>query len=152
MDDRTKIILGAVVGLAVLITAGVLFYSWRIGGTGIIRAVGVKVYGDADQTFEISAIDWGNVTAGDVKAFDLWIENDKNTIVTLTMALENWVPVQANDYLTIGWNYAGNELYPSETVAVTLTMTVADNAQDFLIIRPGGDFAFDIVLTAQGQR
>ena len=152
MDDRTKLMLGAALAVGIVITAAVLIAEWRIGGSGTIIGIGLEVYSDAGLTSQLAAISWGNVTAGDVIAYDMWILITENSPATLAMSLENWQPSEASQYISMGWDYAGNVVNPGQSLKVRLTMTLADNALDFLILAPDGEFAFDIVLTAMGQR
>jgi hypothetical protein len=130
----------AVVVLNVLV-AGLLIAYNTINTTGSVKGVGVGVYWDADCTNSVDSIDWGFLEPGDTDDVTIYIKNEGNIPVVLSMTTENWVPASASDYITLTWNLEGDVL-PSDSVAqAVLTLSVSSEISEVT------SFSFDIVIT-----
>jgi hypothetical protein len=77
------------------------------------------------------------------KSLTLCIRNEGNLAVTLSKTLANCNPSSLQSYLTLNWNYGGQTIIPSATLAVTLSLTVASNTP------ATSSFGFDTIITAQ---
>jgi hypothetical protein len=89
------------------VTYAVLSAQGKIGSSGRIIAIGVKVTAGATATRQISVINNGTIP------------------ITLSMSSGDWVPLIAQQYLTITWNYAsGTVLQPGTSQTVTITINV----------------------------
>src|SRR3990170_1817058 len=66
--------------------------SKTIPNVGSLRTVGVGVYFDAALTNKVSSIDWGALDLGSNKNVTVYIRNEGNSAVSLTMNPANWVP------------------------------------------------------------
>jgi len=143
MVNRNQAIAIGVFGVTVLAVAvAVLLVSQvRIQGTGVIRAVGVKVYGDDGLTKEVSAVDWGAIDVGGQSTVTLWIKSNSTVPVTLSLKTEEYNPILAGQYLTLSWSYNGAQLLRGQSVAIDLTLQVSPDIHDVT------DFSFVTVIS-----
>jgi hypothetical protein len=142
LSTNQKIILGAAVVTAVIVTAVVLYTVWTIHNVGRIKAIGVGIYWNSEATQECKSIDWGTIGAGEVVSVTLYAKNVKNVPFTMTLNTSNWEPTIAGQYLNLGWTYNGAVINPNEVVKFDLTLTVDVNIEGV------DNFSFDINIKA----
>jgi hypothetical protein len=139
--------------LAILAVAAVLFscsaaallsYTARIGGSAQIKTVGVGVYSDAAKTIPVSSIDWGMLDPGQSKTVSVYISNNGNVPLNLTMRTENWQPAAAANYISLAWNDNGSQLPAGSVRQIAFTLSV--NAS----ITGIQTFTFDSVIVGSG--
>ena len=123
---------------------GILEATRTVGGSGIVKAVGVGVYWDAGCTNNATSIDWGMVEPGSAKNVTIYVKNEGNIDVTLSLNATNWSPENALGYMTLSWNYGGQSISPGEVIQVTLTLAVSSDTQGIT------SFSFDIIITGTG--
>jgi hypothetical protein len=104
----------------------------------------IGVYQDVSFTNRASTINWGTLDLGATKIYSIYIRNEGNTALTLSMSPSNWNPSTASSYLSITWNYNGQAINPNEYVRVTLTLTVSESIAGI------SNFSFDINLVGTG--
>jgi hypothetical protein len=142
-----KTAIGAIIGTAAIglfltmLTAGVLTSSQSVQSSGTITAVNVGVYSDSGCTQNLTSIDWGTLAPGNSTSRTIYIQNTGTIPVTLSMATSNWVPSNANTYLTLTWNRANYVLNPNTSVSATLTLTASSSAGAITT------FSFNIIIT-----
>ena len=74
-----------VISTSVLVS-GLLSANQRVQVSGMITSINVGVYSDAQTTTLLSAIDWGLVTPGEATTKTVYIKNEGN--IPLTLSLE----------------------------------------------------------------
>ncbi len=142
-----KTAIGATIALAsiglflTMLTAGVLTSSQSVQSNGSITAVNVGVYSDIGCAQNLTSIDWGVLPPGNSTSMMIYIKNTGNVPETLSMATSNWVPSNANTYLTLTWNRANYVLSPNTSVNATLTLTASSGAGALTT------FSFNIIIT-----
>jgi hypothetical protein len=104
----------------------------------------IGVYQDVAFTNRASTINWGTLDLGATKTYSIYIRNEGNTALTLSMSPSNWNPSTASSYLSITWDYNGQAINPKEYVRVTLTLTVSESIAGI------SNFNFDINLVGSG--
>lgn len=80
---------------------GALVAKRIISSVGNIKAVGVGVYSDSGCTIPVSYIDWGFLEPGSSKQFTVYVKNEGNVPIRLSMEVDNWNPSSASNYLTL---------------------------------------------------
>jgi hypothetical protein len=106
------------------VTYAVLSASGKIGSSGRIIALGVKVTAVGSNQ-DLTNIDWGDLTAGATATRQITVINNGTVPITLSMSAGDWIPLIAQQYLTITWNYAsGTILQPGASQTVTITINV----------------------------
>jgi len=115
-----------------------------IQGTGSIKGMGFGIYWDQQCTAATSSLDWGLLEPGSSTDFTLYLRNEGNSALTLSMASENWSPANATDYLTLTWNREGQQVNPDEVLKFVITLTVSADIQNI------DSFSFDITISGTG--
>ena len=99
----------------------------------------IDVYGDAACTQVISSVGWGEIEAGSSKTRVVYVKNNGDDGVSLSLLTENWDPVGASNYLQLSWDYDGSTIVSGEVRQITLVLSVSSSAG-------GLSFSFDIVI------
>jgi hypothetical protein len=140
--------LAPIILILILLVAGVgigyavLQFVYRITSTGTVQTIGVQIKDDNGNL--ITAIDWGTLTPGATKDFHVFAINNGTVPITLTLTTENWSPTNAQNHISLTWDYLGGTINPGASLPIILTLTV--NAD----ISGISSFSFGIVITAQG--
>lgn len=142
MQKATIGTLMVVAVMSVVLSAfGALVATQRITNTGNITAIGVGVYSDSACTNVLSSIGWGTLNPGTATNYTLYVKNNGNIPVTLTMTTGNWTPASASSNITLAWNRQNYALSSGAVVQAVLTLTVASGISGIT------DFSFDITIT-----
>ena len=136
-------VLLSIVALTVF-ASGFMQSSVRIVGRGTVKAVGVGVFWDSNCTNPVSFIDWGMVEPSSMNNVTVYVRNEGNVAASISLATENWNPSNASDYMTLSWNYDGQQLNPQEVAQVTVTLNVSSSVQGI------ESFSFDIIISISG--
>jgi hypothetical protein len=100
----------------------------------------IDVYGDAACTQVISSVGWGEIEAGSSATRDIWVKNNGDDSVSLSLLTENWNPSGASNYIQLSWDYDGGTIVSGEVRQITLTLSVSSSASGI------DGFSFDIVI------
>jgi hypothetical protein len=96
----------------------------KIGSSKRIIAIGVKVSAVGSNQ-DLTNIDWGDLAAGATATRQICVINNGTIPTTLSMSAGDCVPLIAQQYLTITWNYtSGTVLQPGASQTVTVTINV----------------------------
>jgi len=106
-----------------------------------IVTIGVGVYWDKDCTNLVSSIEWGTLGPGAKEDKTVYVRNEGNSTITLSLATRNWNPVNASDFISLSWNYRGETISPNEVLRITLTLSISLNIKGIT------SFSFEIVIT-----
>ena len=125
-------------------TVTALVSRLTISNTGRMKTIGVGVYLDSACTDVVSTIDWETVEPGSSKNVTVYIRNEGNSVSTLSINATNWNPPSASNYMSLSWDYGGQQLSPNQVIQVTLTLTISSAIQDI------SSFTFDITISSTG--
>jgi len=124
---------------------GLLTNTLTLTGLGSVKTVNISAYWDSSCTSAVSTMNWGAVEPGLSTSRIIYLKNEGNAPVTLSLATTNWNPSSAENYTSIGWNYSeGQQIGAGKVIQVTLTLTMSSNMSRV------GSFTFDIVITGTG--
>lgn len=115
-----------------------------IGNVGSVKAIGVGVYSDENCTSEVSFIDWGMLEPGSSENVTVYIRNEGNSVASLSMETSNWSPSNASNYITLSWDYEGQNIDIDDVIKVTFTLSVSPDISGIT------SFSFDIVVMGSG--
>jgi hypothetical protein len=74
---------------------------------------------------DLQSIEWGDLTAGSTATRQISVINNGTIPITLSMSVGDWVPLIAQQYISITWNYAsGTVLQPGASQTLTMTINV----------------------------
>lgn len=127
----------------VIVTYGVSG-SYILRSTGSIKTMGVGVYSDSGCTQALTTVDWGVADPGSTKQVTIYIRNESNVPVTLSLTTSNWNPANAANYMSLSWNYNGQAIGVNQVIQVTLSLTISPNIQGITT------YSFDIVISTVG--
>jgi len=151
MESKEKIVLGAAVALVFYTLALTVFgpvvlsavtSNKTLTNSGSVTGVGVGIYSDLACTNPVSSINWGTIDPGSNVNKTIYVKNEGNTAVTLSIATSNWNPAIASSYLTLTWDYGGQTLTANQVLRTRLTLTASSS------ITGVTNFSFDITITA----
>lgn len=132
------------VGLLNVAATGDLFGSISLSNVGTVKAIGVRVYWDSSCGDPVGSIDWGLVEPGTTKNVTVYIRNEGSAPVTLSRATDNWNPSDAQNYMSLAWDYGGQVISVDGGVQVTLSLSVSEAIEGITT------FSFDIVIIGSG--
>jgi len=115
-----------------------------ISNEGEVKGIGVGIYWNQSCTTEVSSINWGIIEPGSGKNVTVYIRNEGNSAVSLTMNVSNWNPSNASDYIDLSWNYQGQIINVNDVLEVVFTLVVSTEIQGIT------SFSFDIVVIGSG--
>jgi hypothetical protein len=140
-----KITMGSILAIAILgmvvAVQGALVATRTISNVGSLKAAGVGVYWDSSCTSAVSSINWGVLDPGSTKQVKVYIKNEGNAPLKLSMVVSNWNPSSASRYITLTWNLEGYLLNSASVVSAVLTLSVSSSVSGIT------NFSFDITIS-----
>jgi len=97
----------------------------NIQTTGQIESIGLKVYGDSNLTNELTEINWGVRNPGSVMPVTMYIYNDGTEPIHCTIETSEWIPTNADEVMSITWNYDGTIIMPQGVEQVIVSLVVS---------------------------
>jgi len=131
----------AAIALVAVSVLALLVVQWTMRGTGSIKGVGLGVYWDQSCTNPATSLDFGRLEPGSSKDFALYLRNEGNSDITLSMTAENWNPANAAEVMTLTWNREGQKANPDQIMNLVITLFVSQDVQDIK------DFSMDIIIS-----
>jgi hypothetical protein len=133
-----------VFNILIYTTVSVSMFSTTIGSGGTVKTVNVGVYWDEGCSDPVSYLDWGVVEPGSQKDLTIYIKNEANVPVTLSLGTVSWDPVEASSYITLSWDYSDQLLELDASIEVTLTLSISSSLHDI------DNFNFGVVIAGSG--
>lgn len=115
-----------------------------ISNVGSLKTIDIEAYWDENLTNRVNGINWGLLEPGDQKSFSIYLHNEGNSAVTLSMSTSNWNPSAAATYLTLSWDYNAQTIEADKNLQVTLTLNVSADITGIT------NFSFDIIVVGTG--
>jgi len=106
-----------------------------------VSSFGLGIYWGQDCTDAVSSIEWGRVDPGLNVNKIVYLRNEGNIALKLSLSTVNWEPSSASSYITLAWNYEGQTINPNQVVQVRLTLSVSASISGIT------NFGFDIYIT-----
>ena len=103
-------------------------------------AIEIDVYTDAGCTDIMTIVDWGEITAGGSSQVEVFVKNNGQTDVVVSLLTENWSSQTAYNYMSVSWDYGGSVIEPGEVINVNLVLSVDEYCPALT------GFGFDIVI------
>ena len=125
--NRRKIILIAVyISTLIFLGAitGILDPSKNIVQANTVNGIGAGIYWDQTCIDTTTSFDWGNIQAGSSKTIRIYIRNEDNLPVLLSLSTSNWNPSISADYMSLKWNYSGQILKLNEVIPLQITLAI----------------------------
>ena len=135
----------AIAFLVVLLVLSILTLSTTLNGTTSVSAIianEVGVYWDINCNNPVHQVDWGILNPGSVRDEPVYVQGEGAEPTYLNLSTTNWDPPNADDYITLRCNYAGQKIDPYDDV-LQLTLTIDISRY----IKGISNFSFDILLS-----
>jgi len=126
------------------LTFAVMQWTRRIPASATVKTIGIGVYTDPDCILPVTEIDWGTIEPGEETNVSVYIKNESNVPVTLTMHTEDWSPANASLFIHFSWDYDSQEIALDGSKPVVFVLTVDTD------ISGVQSFAFTIVIVGSG--
>jgi hypothetical protein len=107
-----------------------------------VTGIGVGIYGDSSCTNTTRSLNWGEISPNSNNNLTIYVRNEGNSAVSLRLTAVNWNPSNASSYMSLNWNYSGQNLKTNEVIPIKLTLTVSPSINDIT------DFSFDTIITS----
>lgn len=127
---------------------GTLVATHTVPNTGNIRvstpspSVQLGIYSDSACQTVLSSVTWGTLDPGGASSQTIYLRNEGNVPVTLSMSAGNWTPSSVQSYFTLTWNRSGYVLAVGSVVQAVLTLNVSASISGIT------SFSFDITISA----
>lgn len=96
----------------------------RVSG---VTTIGVGVYSGVNCAQPVTSINWGTLSAGSTKNTIVYVRNEAQQLISLTMSTQSWSPSNASSYIRITWDYSGQVMNPNSVLKVTLMLSVSSS-------------------------
>jgi hypothetical protein len=141
---RRKVILAAICILTIVVLGiiiGVLGSSKTIVYASSVNGLGAGIYWDQACTNRTLSLNWGPIEAGSNNTLTVYIKNEGNSAVSLSLETSNWTPSASLGYMSLNWNYSGQVLSVDQAIPLELTLTVSPTISGIT------NFSFDTTIT-----
>ena len=115
--------------------------SQTLSSTGSIQiqtTADIGIYADSGCTTPLTGLPWGTLQPGGSQTYDVYIKNEGDTPLILSLQTSGWTPANAENYLDLSWNYNGAPIGADAVVHVTFTLTVDASIEGIT------SFSFDV--------
>jgi hypothetical protein len=109
-------------------------------GTLVTPSDQLGVYADSSCTQRLTAIDWGDLAAGEQKTSVVFLRNLGNVSFVLQLNVMNWTPTYLSDHVMVSWDYQEQVLAADDILRVVFTIVVSPDLENV------GSFSYDLVL------
>jgi hypothetical protein len=145
MEPRVQAV--TIVAITVLAAIGVAVFallsaSQTIPQNARMSTIGVRVYWDSSCDQEVSFISWGLLSPGETDDVEIYVVNEGNTDIALSMTTDNWTSTTASNYITVEWDRESYVLGSESSIHADLTLSVSPDISQVV------GFSFDILITA----
>lgn len=112
----------------VLLPMTIIYSVTSIHQAEILRASALITSGSVQAFFDVNcenvanSLDWGTLSPGQTRSIEVYIRNYGNQGVTLNLETTNWSPTDAEQKMSLSWDYMGHVLYPNQVQPVTLEL------------------------------
>jgi len=106
-----------------------------------VEGIGVGIYWNQACTNVTHSLNWERMNAGSANNLTVYIRNEANSAVKLSLGTTNWTPSTSSDYISLNWNYSGQVLSIGQLIPLELTLTVSPTINEIT------DFSFNTIIT-----
>jgi hypothetical protein len=133
-----------VVALMTIFAVTFLFPTTRVPNVSAVESVNsVGVYWDAKCENRVYSLDWGKLSPGSTRKFNLYVRNESNETMMLDLLTENWSPLIAAQNISVSWDYHGHPIYENQVILTELALSVSPEINEVK------SFSFDIVIDGE---
>jgi len=119
--------------LILIVVTGIMVYAFRnrtIGNNGVVKTYGLNVYWDSNCITEVTNFDWGFVDSGELYNFTVYIRNEGNQPLNLSLSTYDWNSIEAETFINQTWSCEGYILNEDETIDTLVVLTIDGNIEN----------------------
>jgi len=132
-----------IVGLSVLTPLTPLTGEYMIRSTASLQTPPeVEVYWDITTLELVTEIPWGELEPNETKSITVYTKNAGNTDFTCYVTTVEWTPTNAEDYITLDWDFGNSPLKVGRIRTTLLTLRISEDITGII------NFNFSIIITA----
>ena len=88
----------------------------------------------------MSSLTWGEIEAGKSSTLRIYVKNNGDASVVLSLATDNWNSKDSKDNMSLSWDYTGSKIQPNEVRAINLILNVNPDCPEL------SSFGFDVII------
>jgi len=112
--------------------------------TGLIKSISVGVYWDVNCTIQVGGIDWGIMEPGENITREVYLINEGNAEVVLSIWAANWSSPEVEEFMDFSSDYQDDQVVIADKIPLKLILHVSPEIRDI------ETFGFDIVIETRG--
>ncbi|UCE29579.1 MAG: hypothetical protein JSV85_02345 [Candidatus Bathyarchaeota archaeon] len=124
-----------------ILASGLLSGNRTIYNQGNVNTIGVGVYWDSACTNNVSSINWGSLEPGSNVDRTVYVQNEGNVPMTLSLTEGNWDPTSASTHISLDWDREGSVIDAGSVLQTVLTLSVSSEVDGIT------SFSFDLTIT-----
>jgi len=140
---KLLIMLAIVNAILIANTASTQFVVFR--NTAIVKSINIGVYWDVDCASSVEGIDWGIIEPGENKTVDVYVRNEGNSELVLSIWAANWSSPQVEYYMNFTSEYQDQSISVDGVMPVALILSLSRDVRDITA------FSFDVIIETQGS-
>ena len=111
---------------------------------GLVISVSVGVYWDVNCTNDVEGIDWGPVEPGEKITREVYLRNEGNAEVVLSIWAANWSSPEVEEFMGFSSDYQDQPVGIADKIPLKLILHLSPEIKDI------ETFGFDIVIETRG--
>jgi len=122
-----------------------LIGSLELSATSLatVEAASLSVYWDENCTRKVDLIDWGSLSPGSSEIVNVYLRNERNARIRLSLTTTDSEPPQAFGHISLSWNYTGEMMKPNDVVPIAFDLSLSPYASEVTT------FSFSIVISSE---
>ena len=133
-----------VMTLLTMFAATFLFPITRVPNVSAIETENaVGVYWDKNCENRVQSVNWGKLSPGSTRKFNIYVRNECNESLILNILTENWSPLIAAQNISVSWNYPGHPIYENQVILTELELSISPKINEVT------SFNFDILIDSK---
>lgn len=139
MDDIWK--LGLII-ICICFASAIALWDPRSLLDGGSSPITPKNVGNVLISLNVSSLDWGELSPGQSKSLGVLVNNIGSLDAFLNITTQNWLPLEAEQFLNLTWDQERSVIPPGGNVAAVLSLKVSPTIWNITA------FSFEIVVNA----
>ena len=100
----------------------------------------IDIYSNQACTSQLTDVEWGEIEAGGDSNSVIYVKNNGDMNVVISLATENWSSSTASNNMELSWDYSGSPISSGDVRQITLTLSVDPDCPEL------SSFGFNIVI------
>jgi len=107
-----------------------------------VKGIGVGIYWDQTCSNRTLTFQWGQLDPGANKTLTIYVKNECNSPIVLSLETSNWTPSASAHYISLAWNYSSQVINANDVVPIEITLTINSTINGI------SDFNYNTIIAA----